>query len=95
MAALTLCYGYGHIMHDVCYDARYSATWADVKRAMSRIKKFRKDGFYLEVKENTPAMDTSKTRYTIKVFGPPRFKAEKTSTVKRQPKMKSAAQQNK
>ena len=38
-------------MSDKVYHTRKNMTWKDVKSAMSRVKKFRKSGFYLEVEE--------------------------------------------
>ncbi len=38
-------------MSNKIYHTRKNMPWTDVKKAMSRVKKFRKKGFYLEVEE--------------------------------------------
>ena len=69
-------------MQDVCYAVNHNFTFAEVKTAMKRIKKFLKDGFYLHVEENPPERacliahgKRMEPIYTVRVMGPPKFKA--------------------
>ena len=53
-------------LEDKCYAIRNDVTWTDLKKAMSRVKKLRKQGVYLIVEHNDDASHKEVIRKTYK-----------------------------
>lgn len=70
---------------DVCYSVRYNMSWADLKRALTRVKKFHKQGLYIVADQNEGSVElwTKNTRsivsqnqtFTVRVMGPKKLKS--------------------
>lgn len=76
---------------DVCYSVRYNMSWADLKRALTRVKKFRKQGLYLVADQNEGSVELIETKtktntkarsivsqnqtFTVRVMGPKKLKS--------------------
>lgn len=72
---------------DKCYSICHGMTWADVKRAMTRVKKFRKQGFYLIIEQEPGAIYSEERSYLKpskiwKVAKPPTFTGKLMGPVK-------------
>ena len=75
---------------DVCYSVRYNMSWADLKRALTRVKKFRKQGLYLVADQNEGSVELIETNtkarsivsqnqtFTVRVMGPKKLKSVPT-----------------